>query len=180
MIADADAATWEVARRDRLGKLHDVRRHTPVLEGEPLPGPAESRDDLVGGEEHIVPVADLADAREVVIGRDDDTADPDHWLGEKHGDGVGAFAQDGLFERGRRQSGNVNEAGDARLEERPVSGDPRRAHGGQRGAVVAELSRDDLRLAGPAARFQYERAILMAVSFASAPPDVKKKRLISG
>jgi len=28
--------------------------------------------------------------------------------------------------------------------------------------------------------FQYERASLMALSFASAPPDVKKNRLIAG
>ena len=123
-----------------------------MLEREPLPCPAEASDDFVGGEEHIVPVADLADAREVVIGRDDDAADADHGLGKKHGDGVGAFAQDGLFERGRRQSRNVNEARNARLEERPVSGNPRRAHGRQRRAVVAQLSRDDLRLAGPAAQ----------------------------
>src|SRR5581483_1811885 len=35
-------------------------------------------------------------------------------------------------------------------------------------------------LPGRPRSFQYERAILNAVSFASAPPDVKKNRLIDG
>ena len=35
-------------------------------------------------------------------------------------------------------------------------------------------------LAGRPRSFQYERATLIAVSFASAPPDVKKKRLMLG
>ena len=69
-----------------------------MLQREPLPGPPEPGDDFVGGEEHVVPIADLADAREVVIGRDDDAADADHRLGEKHRDGVGAFADDRLLQ----------------------------------------------------------------------------------
>ena len=106
---------------------------------EPLPGSAEACDYFVGGEEHIVPVADLADAREVVIGWDDDSADADHRLGEKHRDGVGAFADDRVFQVGRLMAaptfcigrgtigvrrGNVYETRNAGLEERPISGNP--------------------------------------------------------
>ena len=97
-VAHTDAAEREVAGCDRLGKLHDVRRDTPVLEREPLPGSPEPGDHFVGGEEHLVLVADFADAWEVVVGRDDDTADADHRLGEKHRHGVGAFSKDRFFE----------------------------------------------------------------------------------
>ena len=48
---------------------------------------------------------------------------------------------------------NVDEPGDPRLEQRPVRAHAGGAHRRQRHAVIAPLSRDDLRLIGLAAQF---------------------------
>ena len=50
-----------------------------------------------------MPIADLADAREVVIGWDDDPADADDGLGENMAIGVPRLPGDGVFERAGRQ-----------------------------------------------------------------------------
>ena len=47
-----------------------------LLEGEEGAGAAEAGDDLVGDEQHVVAVADLADAGEVVVLGHDDPARP--------------------------------------------------------------------------------------------------------
>ena len=52
--------------RDRLGELDHVGLDAPVVQGEELPGAAEAGDDLVGDEEDVVLIADLANARKVV------------------------------------------------------------------------------------------------------------------
>ena len=76
-----------------------------MLEAEPASRAAEAGDHFVGDQQHVVLVADLADAREVVGGRDDDAAGALHRLGDERRDGVGAFAQDRLFELvGRRHA----------------------------------------------------------------------------
>ncbi len=167
-VADADAAERHVARRDRLGELHDVGLDAPVVEGEEGAGAAEAGDDLVGDEQHVVAVADLADAGEVVVLGHDDPARPLHRLGEEHRDGVGALpldrpfqlvgGRDALAHPRRRlvavgvRRGDVDEPGHPRLEQGPVGGEPGRAHGGEGDAVVALDARDDLGLAGPAAQ----------------------------
>ncbi len=111
-----------------------------MFEREPAAGAPEPGDHFVGGKEHIVPVADLADTREVVIGRHDDTTNTDHRLGEKHRHRLGPFPQDCLLKLvgnrhairraiGRHRAigircWNVDEAGHSRLEERPVPAIP--------------------------------------------------------
>ena len=98
-VGDADAAERDVAAGDALGELHDVRLDAVVLQPEPAAGAAEAGDHFVGDEQHVVARADLADAREVVRGRDDDAAGALDRLGDERGDRIGAFAQDGVFER---------------------------------------------------------------------------------
>ena len=167
-VADADAAERHVARRDGLGELHDVRLDAPVVEGEQGAGAAEPGDHLVGDQQHVVAVADLADAGEVVVLRHDDPARPLDRLGQEHGDGVRPLAldrplelvggRDALAYPGRRlvaigvRRGDVDEPGHARLEQGPVGGEPGGAHGGEGDAVVALDAGDDLGLVGPAAQ----------------------------
>ena len=162
LVADADAAEREVTRGDRLGELDHVRLHPPVLEAEHPSGAPEPRDHLVGDEEDVVLVADLADAREVVVLRDDHAARPLHGFGDEHGHRVGAFAENRLLElvRGRDSlahplrcpvavgvgRGDVHEARHPGLEHRPVCGDSGCGHRGQGDPVVAPLARDDLGL----------------------------------
>ena len=69
-----------------------------MLESKPLPCSPEAGDDFVSREQHGVPIADLADAREVVVWWDDDAADTNDGLGQKHRDGVRPFAKDRLLE----------------------------------------------------------------------------------
>ena len=97
-VGDADAAERDVAAGDALRELHDVRLDAVVLQPEPAAGAAEAGDHFVGDQQHVVARADLADAREVVGGRDDDAAGALDRLGDERGDGVGALAQDRLFE----------------------------------------------------------------------------------
>ena len=162
LVADADPAEREVARGDRLRELDHVRLHPPVLQAEHLSRPAEAGDDLVGDEEHVVLVADLADAREVVVLRDDHPARPLDRLRDEHGHRVRPFAEDRLLQlvrgrdalalAGRRLVAvgvggrDVHEARHARLEHRPVRGDPGRGHRREGDPVVAPLARDDLGL----------------------------------
>ena len=76
-----------------------------MVEGEQRAGTPERRDHLVGHEQHVVLVADLPDAREVVVLRDDDAAGALHRLGQEHRDGVGPLTQNRLFELvGRRDA----------------------------------------------------------------------------
>ncbi len=69
-----------------------------MLEREHPPGAAEAGDDFVGGEQHLVLVADRTDACEVVVLRHDHAADALHRLGKEHRHGIGALPQDRLFE----------------------------------------------------------------------------------
>ena len=155
-------------RCDRLGELHDVRLDAPVLEREEAPGAAEAGDHLVGDEQHVVPVADLPDAREVVVRGNDDAAGALHGFGDEHRHGVGSLAQDGPFElvrgghalalAGRRLvavrvgGGDVREPRHARFEQRPVAAEAGGAHRRERNSVVAVDPGDHLRLVRPAAQ----------------------------
>ena len=171
LVADADAAEGEVARRDGLGELDHVGLDAPVLQAEHPAGAAEPGDDLVRDQQHVVPGADLADAREVVgLGRDHAAAAL-HRLGDEHGDRLRPFGEDGLLQLVRRGDAlafrtlrrlvavgigawNVDEARHARLEHRPVDAHPRRAHGGERDAVIAPDAGDHLGLLRPPFSFQ--------------------------
>ena len=164
-LRDHDAAERQIARRDALGEGDDVGQHVPVLEREPLAGPAEAGDDLVGDEEHVVLVADLPHQREVVVGRVEHAAPAVDRLGDEGGHRVRTLAHDGLFQEARGglprglsrlgalltvriTSWNMHEARHAGLEHLPVGRHAGRAHRLQRHAVIGERARDDLHLVG--------------------------------
>ena len=69
-----------------------------MLEREHPAGAAEAGDHFVGGQQHLVLVADRADAGEVVGRRHDHAADALDRLGEEHRDRLGALPQDRLLE----------------------------------------------------------------------------------
>ena len=69
-----------------------------MVDREPAAGPPEARHDLVADHEDAVAVADLADALEVPVGRDEDAVRADDGLEEDRGDGVRALVADDVLE----------------------------------------------------------------------------------
>ena len=65
-LRDDGAGQRDVGAGHRLGEGHDVRLDVPVAQGEPAAGASEAGDHLVGDEQHVVAVADLAQLGEVV------------------------------------------------------------------------------------------------------------------
>ena len=63
-----------VAAAQPLGDAEHVGRHAERLGGEHLAGAADAGDDLVEDQQDVVPVADLAQDRQVLLGRVDDAA----------------------------------------------------------------------------------------------------------
>src|SRR5262249_23076806 len=74
---------------------------------EPFPGATESRDDLVGDQEDVMAIADLADTREIGVRWHDHAARAHYGLRDDGGYGVRTFPQYRLLE-------NIGRA-DARL-----------------------------------------------------------------
>jgi len=101
LVRDLDAAELGVSAGDGFGEGENIGLHAPVFEREPLPRPTEASDDLVRDEEDSVFVADGADEREVVRGRDDDSADAHDRFRDERRDGVRAFVEDRLLEGAR-------------------------------------------------------------------------------
>ena len=158
-----------VARGHALGAGDDVRLVAEAVGAEEVADPAERADHLVGDEQHVVLVADLADPLEVAGRRREAAAGVLHRLEEDGGDGVGALELDGLLDAvggpaaerlevvavlGRAVEVGVRHlvgAGDERLEHLlrgRDAGDRQRA---LRGAVVGDRAADHLvlhRLAG--------------------------------
>ena len=62
-------AEGHVTTRDALGHRHDVGIDAEVIHREPLARAAESGDDLVGDDQHLVAVADLPDRAPVAVRR---------------------------------------------------------------------------------------------------------------
>jgi len=88
-----------IAARKPLGGHDQVGNDTPVVQGPVAARPAHARHDLVGDEQHVVFVADLADAPEVAVFRHErPRRGPHDRLGDEGRDGVGPFVEDRLFE----------------------------------------------------------------------------------
>src|SRR5881296_1305319 len=160
----------QVPRRDALGDGHEIGNDALVVDAEPAARAPEAGDDLVGDHQHVQLVADRAHGGQPAQRRDDEAARRQHRLHDDRRDGVGALREDrvpqfaraapdellvrpraAIAERVRRR--DFREA--CRLQRRVRGRHVRqpahreRAHGR---AVIAALQRDDLVLAGLAAR----------------------------
>ena len=168
VIAEGNRGQRAVARAHALAHAHDVRQHAEGLRGEHLAGAAEAGDDLVEDQQHVVAVADLAQARQILGRRRGDAAGVADRLDDHRGDGLrplqlddpldlvdagDAAARVAQVERAGMAGGRhgLEEARQRRLENRLAArqaGGRERAH---RGAVVAGVQADDLvleRIAG--------------------------------
>src|SRR4051794_23714005 len=158
-VGDDRGSHRRVGRRQALGRRDDVGLIVEALGPEPLAEPAERADDLVGDEQDVVLVADLADALEVALGRREAAAGVLGRLEEHGRDGVGALEADALVDRLRQGLGaepgrepvlvgvrDVAAARGERLEGLAQRGDAGDGERAQRGPVVGGLAGDDLRL----------------------------------
>src|SRR5215510_14993005 len=105
LIRHTDATQGHVATRNALGKLHDIGLDTPVFEPKPGARAPKSGDHFVADEQHVVFVADLSNAWEIVVLRHNHPASSLHGLSDKGPYRVRPFPQNGLFEQiGRRHA----------------------------------------------------------------------------
>src|SRR3954451_3500390 len=163
-VAGDDGAHRGVRARQALGRRDHVGQVVVLLGAEHVAQPAVGADDLVGDQQDVVLVADLADALEVALGRSEAAAGILDRLHDHGRDRVGALeldaVRDGLREvlgavAGRQavevRVRHVAAAGGERLERLAQRGDAGGAQRAHRRAVVGDLARDDLvlvRLAG--------------------------------
>ena len=170
LAADHHSAKRQIRTGDPFGEADDVRLDLPVVEGEPRPGSTEAGDDLVGNQQNVVSVRDLAQLRPVVVRRNDDTTSALHRLRNDGGDSLRIFVEQGLLELQRivvpRRIGawaraqllelaakavgsdGLNEVGHQRSKHLVVGGQSGGAGGGHGHAVVAPAAGDDLDLVG--------------------------------
>ncbi len=152
-----------VGRGDALGRRDDVGLVVVALGAEPLAEPAPRADDLVGDEEDVVVIGDLAHALEVPLGRHEAPPGVLDRLQDDRRDRARVLeldaARDRLGEVCRVVAlgqpvgvgvGHVAAAGRQRLEGRAQARDAGRGQAAHRRAVVGGLARDDLVL-GPVA-----------------------------
>ena len=125
-----------------------------MIQRKPATGPAESGDDFIGDEQHVIPVADLSHRGEVVRRRGNHAPRADDRLGDERGHGVRPFPCDRLFQRSGARAGipvrvgrhDVRETRHDRLEHRVEGRHTGGAHCRQGQAVIAVDPGDDLRL----------------------------------
>ena len=145
-----------VGRGQRLGGGDHVRLVAEAFAAEVMAEPAPGADHLVGDQQHVVLVADLADPLEVAVGRDEAAARVLDRLEDHRGDRLRPLEDDPLLDRvggpervavlgpavdvGVR---HVAGAGDERFELVAQVGDPGRRERPQRGAVVGDLAGDE-------------------------------------
>ncbi|OPY08637.1 MAG: hypothetical protein A4E67_00947 [Syntrophaceae bacterium PtaB.Bin038] len=158
-----------VAAGEALGGHDQVGDDAPVVEGPVAPRPAHARHDLVGDEQHVVLVTDLADALEVTVLRHEGPRrGPNDGLGDEGRHGVGTLVENRLFELvgalhaapvGDEIEGaavavagrNVRRVKHERLVVAASARVAAQGKGAERVAVIARPSGDDLELQGKAA-----------------------------
>ena len=169
-----------------------VRLVVVALAAEPVAEPAPGADHLVGDQQHVVAVADLAHALEVALLRRDAAARVLDRLEDHRGDGLGALEDDPLLDRVRRPErvailGPVVDVGvrhvaaarGERLERGPQRGEAGgRARPawcrGRRPRGRSPCASGPCRACGGTCATSFS-----ADSTASEPPEVKKTRLRS-
>ena len=87
------AAQRQIPARHPFGERDEVRLDPPMAERKPFSGAAKAGDHLVGDQQDLVAVADLAQPREIARRRHDDPARPHDRLGDDRRDGVGPSAR---------------------------------------------------------------------------------------
>ena len=87
-----------VAAAQPLGHAEHVGHDAERLGGEHPAGPADAGDDLVEDQQDVVPVADLPQDRQVLVGRVDHAAGVPDRLDHDRGDRVGVFHLDDLLD----------------------------------------------------------------------------------
>ena len=164
LVGGDHRAHRDVGRGQRLGRGDDVRLVAEALAAEVVAEAAPGADHLVGDQQHVVLVADLADPLEVAVRRDEAAAGVLDRLEDHRGDGLRALEQDPLLDRVGRPERvavvgpavdvrvrHVAAARSERLELRAQVGDAGRGERSQRGAVVGDLAGDQLGLLAVAA-----------------------------
>ncbi len=167
-VAGDQGADGGVAAGHRLGAGDHVRHVAEVVAGEHRPDPPERADDLVGDQQDVVGVADLAHPVEVAGRGREAAAGVLHRLQEHRRDRLGPLEQDGLLDAVGRPAaerlgvvaqvlrgavgvgvGHLERARDQRLEHLLGRRDARDGQRPLRGAVVGDRTADDLVLGGP-------------------------------
>ena len=145
---------------ERLRHRHEVGRDAEALRRECLAGAAEAADHLVEHEQDAVRVADLAQAREVALGRHEAAGRAGDRLDDAGGDVLGAVEVDHpqqvvgqlgavrAFALGavillHVRVAHVGDAGHAGAELAPVVDEPRQRDAAEIDAVVGALARDE-------------------------------------
>src|SRR5262245_15440486 len=157
-----DRPQWCVRGCDPLGERHQVGLDSVARTAEPVAGAPEPADDLVGDEQQPVLVADLADAVEISLRRDDRAARVLHRLENHGGNRLGALGLDdavdlvGALQRAPRLLGairaavavrhrGVEAARQQRLELRAQHRAPVDGKRAERRPVVGAPARDEFR-----------------------------------
>ena len=144
-----------------LGDRHQVRRHAEGLRREGLAGAAEAGDDLVEDQQDAVPVADLAQALQVALRRDQHARRAGHRLDDHRRDRRRVMQRDqalqvvGQFRAMRRQADAEGIAGDVvgvaqvvdarqqRPEHLAVGDHAAHRHAAEVDAVITALAADE-------------------------------------
>ena len=92
------AGNRRIARGHAFGHGHEVRLDAVLLVSEPGAGSANAADNLVDMQQDVVFLADFLHALPVALGRFDYAAACGDRLKAQGANGVGAFAQDDLFD----------------------------------------------------------------------------------
>src|ERR1700692_2263880 len=80
VVTHADRAERKIAGSQSLGHGDHVGNNVPVIDGEPFASAPETGHHFVGNHQDAVLVAELAQAGEIAIGRNQNAVRASHWL----------------------------------------------------------------------------------------------------
>ncbi len=98
LVADGNRTQRHVGRGEALRHRDEIGHDLPVIHREPLARAPQPGHDFVADEQDAVLVADLAQALQVAIGRDDDAVRAGDRFEEEGSHGVRAFAHQHLLD----------------------------------------------------------------------------------